>query len=71
MLFYFIQRFSFRLRLRAVREQHVLLVDGDQMFNRPGPRLVDALEWLVALFHDLPERLPPSFPWKHLLSSVE
>ena len=33
-------------RLPAVRAGRVALVDGDAMFNRPGPRLVDALEWL-------------------------
>lgn len=32
--------------LRAVREGKLYIVDGDAMFNRPGPRLVDALEWL-------------------------
>lgn len=30
----------------AVKEGRVVLVDGNQMFNRPGPRLVDCLEWL-------------------------
>ncbi|KAG8466794.1 hypothetical protein KFE25_008173 [Diacronema lutheri] len=38
--------------LEAVRAGRVVLVDGDAMFNRPGPRLVDALEWLVWLLHD-------------------
>ena len=37
--------------LRAVRSGRVWLVDGNQMFNRPGPRLVDALEWLVSILH--------------------
>ncbi len=36
-----------RTALRAVRDKHVVVVDGNQMFNRPGPRLVDALEFLV------------------------
>lgn len=38
-------------QLGAVKAGRVALVDGDAMFNRPGPRLVDALEWLVWLLH--------------------
>lgn len=48
--------------LRAVREGRVWVVDGNQMFNRPGPRLVDALEWLVAALYGAPELCPPGFP---------
>lgn len=33
-------------------------VDGNQHFNRPGPRLVEALEWLVGLLHDKWEITP-------------
>ncbi len=33
------------------------------MFARPGPRLVDALEFLVGLLHDKPELIPEDFPW--------
>ena len=40
----------------------IALVDGNQMFNRPGPRLVDAFEWLVAWVNDRPELVPPGFP---------
>jgi ABC-type Fe3+-hydroxamate transport system substrate-binding protein len=40
----------------------IALVDGNQMFNRPGPRLVDAFEWLVAWINDRPELCPTSFP---------
>jgi iron complex transport system substrate-binding protein len=38
-------------RLKAVRNQRVFLADGNQYFNRPGPRLVDSLEILAELFH--------------------
>jgi iron complex transport system substrate-binding protein len=38
-------------RLRAVREQRVFLADGNQYFNRPGPRLVESLEILAELLH--------------------
>ena len=40
----------------------VMLVDGNQMFNRPGPRLVDAFRWLVAWINDRPEVHPADFP---------
>jgi ABC-type Fe3+-hydroxamate transport system substrate-binding protein len=48
--------------LPAVDEGNVMLVDGNQMFNRPGPRLVEAFRWLVAWLNDRPEVLPPGFP---------
>ncbi len=50
--------------LPAVRQGRVAIVDGNQMFNRPGPRLVDAFEWLVGWLHDRPELVPTSFPWR-------
>lgn len=34
--------------LRAVREGRAFVVDGNQWFNRPGPRIVDTYEWLVS-----------------------
>jgi ABC-type Fe3+-hydroxamate transport system substrate-binding protein len=50
--------------LPAVMRGKVALVDGNQMFNRPGPRLVDALEWLVAWLNDRPGAMPAGFPWR-------
>lgn len=47
--------------LRAVKAGRVALVDGDAMFNRPGPRLVDAFEWLATVLHDQPGH-PSDFP---------
>jgi iron complex transport system substrate-binding protein len=38
-------------RLNAVRERRVCLMDGNQYFNRPGPRLADSLEILAEIFH--------------------
>jgi iron complex transport system substrate-binding protein len=38
-------------RLRAVREARVFLTDGNQYFNRPGPRLAESLEILAELLH--------------------
>jgi iron complex transport system substrate-binding protein len=36
--------------LPAVQNNRIYFVDGD-LFNRPSPRLVDALEELVKLIH--------------------
>jgi iron complex transport system substrate-binding protein len=45
--------------LRAIREGHVYLTDGNQYFNRPGPRLVESLEILAELIH------PEAFHFGH------
>jgi iron complex transport system substrate-binding protein len=45
--------------LRAVRNDKVFVADGNQYFNRPGPRLVDSLEILAELLH------PDTFPVRH------
>jgi iron complex transport system substrate-binding protein len=37
--------------LKAVQQRQVYLTDGNQYFNRPGPRLVDSLEILAEIFH--------------------
>jgi len=52
--------------LPAVNAKRVAVVDGNEMFNRPGPRLVDAYEWLVGLLNDLPDLMPEGFPWRWL-----
>jgi iron complex transport system substrate-binding protein len=38
-------------RLSAVREGRAYLTDGNQYFNRPGPRLVESLEILAEILH--------------------
>jgi iron complex transport system substrate-binding protein len=43
--------------LRAVRNGQVFVADGNQYFNRPGPRLVESLEILAGIVH--PEIFPP------------
>ena len=48
--------------LPAVQDQRVALVDGNQMFARPGPRLVDAFTWLVGWFNERPELTAAPFP---------
>jgi ABC-type Fe3+-hydroxamate transport system substrate-binding protein len=50
--------------LPAVRTGRAALVDGSQMFNRPGPRLVDAYEWLVGWLNDIPSLIKEEFPWQ-------
>ena len=43
--------------LRAVRNGRVFVADGNQYFNRPGPRLVESLEILAGIVH--PEIFAP------------
>jgi len=38
-------------KLRAVREGRVFLGDGNALFNRPGPRVVETLECLAEALH--------------------
>lgn len=45
--------------LRAVEEGHAYLLDGNQYFNRPGPRLAESLEILAEIIH------PESFHFSH------
>jgi iron complex transport system substrate-binding protein len=45
--------------LRAVRAGRVFVADGNQFFNRPGPRLVESLEILAELLH------PEAFAFGH------
>lgn len=55
--------------LRAVRERQVFVTDGNQYFNRPGPRLVDSAQILAEILH--PERGPARFDgtgWRRLES---
>jgi iron complex transport system substrate-binding protein len=45
--------------LRAIRENQVYITDGNQYFNRPGPRLVESLEILAEILH------PDAFHFGH------
>jgi iron complex transport system substrate-binding protein len=38
-------------KLKAVKNKRVFLTDGNQYFNRPGPRLVESLEILTEIIH--------------------
>ena len=37
--------------LRAVRDGKIFVADGNQYFNRPGPRIVESLEILAEIIH--------------------
>ena len=53
--------------LRAVRAGRVYLTDGNQYFNRPGPRLVESLEILAQIVHpDLFAPLWEGAGWERL-----
>jgi iron complex transport system substrate-binding protein len=45
--------------LRAVRTKRVSLADGNQFFNRPGPRIAESLEILAEILH------PEAFHFGH------
>ncbi|MFD0985914.1 cobalamin-binding protein [Methyloligella solikamskensis] len=56
--------------LKAVRENKVFVADGNQYFNRPGPRVVESLQILAEILH--PDLFPPSFEgkgWVHYSGS--
>ena len=42
-----------------MREGRVYVGDGNQYFNRPGPRLVDSLEILAEILH--PDHFPARY----------
>jgi iron complex transport system substrate-binding protein len=45
--------------LKAVQRDRIFVADGNQYFNRPGPRIVESLEMLAEIFH------PELFPSRH------
>jgi iron complex transport system substrate-binding protein len=55
--------------LRAVQTGRVFLADGNQYFNRPGPRVVESLEILTEMLW--PERFPPRWKGKAWLTQPE
>jgi iron complex transport system substrate-binding protein len=48
--------------LRAVRNGKVFVADGNQFFNRPGPRIVESLEILAEILH------PELFDFDHAVT---
>ncbi|KAI9146339.1 hypothetical protein BKA69DRAFT_1120809 [Paraphysoderma sedebokerense] len=43
-----------------------VLVDGNHHWNRPGPRLMDAMEWLYGWLHDQEGFGPKDFPFEEV-----
>ena len=48
--------------LPAVQDSQVMIVDGNAMFSRPGPRLINAMEWLTSWFQQRTALHPRDFP---------
>ena len=46
-------------QLNAVKNKRVYLADGNQYFNRPGPRVVESLEIMAEILH------PTEFDFNH------
>ncbi len=38
-------------KLKAFKDKNLYVTDGNQYFNRPGPRLIDSIEILAEIFH--------------------
>src|SRR5580704_11976210 len=58
--------------LRAVRDGRVYLTDGNQFFNRPGPRLVESARILAEILHpDLFGNSLEGPGWVHLASQPD
>lgn len=49
--------------LPAVKRGRVAIVDGNHYFNRPGPRLADAFEWLVGFVQGRPDLISVLDGW--------
>ena len=45
--------------LKAYKNHKLFVVDGNQFFNRPGPRLIESLEIFAEIIH------PNIFDFKH------
>ena len=37
--------------LKSFKDENFFVVDGNQFFNRPGPRLIDSIEILLEIIH--------------------
>src|SRR5690349_18226586 len=48
---------AYRTPLAALNADRIVVADACAWFSRPGPRLVDGLEWLAHALH--PDRVPP------------
>jgi iron complex transport system substrate-binding protein len=55
----FLERRAGWRELKAVQRDRIFVADGNQYFNRPGPRIVESLEMLAEIFH--PELFPSRY----------
>jgi len=46
-----IEQNTYWKKLKAYKDKNLYIVDGNQYFNRPGPRLIDSVEILSEIFH--------------------
>jgi iron complex transport system substrate-binding protein len=51
-----IEAHAYETRLRALGAERIVIADACAWFSRPGPRLVEGLEWLAHALH--PDRVP-------------
>jgi len=54
-------------RLSAVRNKRIFVSDGNQLFNRPGPRMLESVEVLAEILHPIafePRNTVYWQPWK-------
>jgi iron complex transport system substrate-binding protein len=49
-------------RLKAVRTKRLYLADGNQFFNRPGPRVVETMEMIHRMLRTAPETTSSTLP---------
>jgi iron complex transport system substrate-binding protein len=58
--------------LKAVKTERVVLADGNQYFNRPGPRIVESLEILAEILHpEAGARLHEGTGWRKFSDAVD
>lgn len=58
-------------QLKAVKSNAVFVADGNQFFNRPGPRLVDSAEMLVEIIDSYLGAQKSSIWWLRLSNPVQ
>ncbi|KAJ2819050.1 hypothetical protein FBU31_005664 [Coemansia sp. 'formosensis'] len=53
------------LAVRAAAPR-IVICDGHHYFNRPGPRLIDTLEFVAGVTHNISTLVPPDLPYQEL-----
>lgn len=52
---------------RAATSHKLAICDGHYFFNRPGPRLIDTLEFVAGYIHNMPSLIPANFPFEEII----